>query len=77
MWTRNPSQLAFRRRDIRAQCGCLPRDRRLLCRRSRSTAARFVGRRQHHVIPNVGHNLPQEAPNAVADAVLELVQATA
>jgi pimeloyl-ACP methyl ester carboxylesterase len=37
----------------------------------------FTGPYQHRVIPVVGHNLPQEAPNAVADAVLELVQATA
>jgi pimeloyl-ACP methyl ester carboxylesterase len=29
------------------------------------------------VIPVAGHNLPQETPDAVADAVLELVQATA
>ena len=31
---------------------------------------------QHRVIPVAGHNLPQETPDAVADAVLELVQAT-
>jgi pimeloyl-ACP methyl ester carboxylesterase len=28
------------------------------------------------VIPTAGHNLPQEAPKSVADAVLELVRAT-
>jgi pimeloyl-ACP methyl ester carboxylesterase len=28
------------------------------------------------VIPTAGHNLPQEAPDAFADAVLELVHAT-
>jgi len=28
------------------------------------------------VIPTVGHNLPQEAPEVFADAVLELIRAT-
>jgi hypothetical protein len=37
-----------------------------------STAAKFVGGRQHRVIPNVGHNLPQEDPAAFAAAVWEL-----
>ena len=37
----------------------------------------FTGPYQHRVIPVAGHNLPQETPKAVADAVLELVQATA
>jgi pimeloyl-ACP methyl ester carboxylesterase len=36
------------------------------------TAAKFVGGRQHLVIPNVGHNLPEEAPAAFADSVWEL-----
>jgi pimeloyl-ACP methyl ester carboxylesterase len=39
-------------------------------------AAFFTGPYQRRVIPSVGHNLPQEAPNAFADAVLELVRAT-
>jgi pimeloyl-ACP methyl ester carboxylesterase len=39
-------------------------------------AAFFAGPYQRRVIPTVGHNLPQEAPNAFADAVLELVRAT-
>ena len=39
-------------------------------------AAFFTGPYQHRVIPVAGHNLPQEAPQAVADAVLELVRAT-
>jgi pimeloyl-ACP methyl ester carboxylesterase len=39
-------------------------------------AAFFTGPYQHRVIPGAGHNLPQEAPQAVADAVLELVRAT-
>jgi len=38
-------------------------------------AAKFTGRRSHRVIPQVGHNLPQEAPEAFAAAVMELVQA--
>lgn len=38
----------------------------------KSTAAKFVGGRQPRVIPNVGHNLPQEAPIAFASAVWEL-----
>lgn len=37
-----------------------------------STAAKFSGGRQHRVIRNVGHNLPQEDPAAFADAVWEL-----
>jgi pimeloyl-ACP methyl ester carboxylesterase len=39
-------------------------------------AAFFTGPYQRRVIPSVGHNLPQEAPDAVADAILELVRAT-
>ncbi|MGK6310717.1 alpha/beta fold hydrolase [Variovorax sp. DT-64] len=38
-------------------------------------AAKFTGPRTHRVIPGAGHNLPQEAPSAFADAVLELVRA--
>jgi pimeloyl-ACP methyl ester carboxylesterase len=37
-----------------------------------STTVKFAGQRQHRVIPNVGHNLPQEAPTAFAAAVWEL-----
>nr|WP_291690811.1 alpha/beta hydrolase [Bradyrhizobium sp.] len=37
-------------------------------------AARFVGSRVHRVVPGVGHNLPQEAPEAFAGAVMELVR---
>jgi pimeloyl-ACP methyl ester carboxylesterase len=40
----------------------------------RSTAARFTGGRQHRVIRNAGHNLPEEAPAEFADAVWELVR---
>ena len=38
----------------------------------KSTAARFAGERQHRVVPSIGHNLPQEAPDAFAAAVWEL-----
>jgi pimeloyl-ACP methyl ester carboxylesterase len=38
----------------------------------KSTAAKFTGGRQHRVIANVGHNLPQEDPAAFAAAVWEL-----
>ena len=40
-----------------------------------ASAAKFTGRRTHHVIPNAGHNLPQEEPEAFAAAVMELVRA--
>jgi pimeloyl-ACP methyl ester carboxylesterase len=40
-----------------------------------ATSAKFIGRRVHRVIPGVGHNLPQEAPEAFAAAVMELVRA--
>lgn len=38
----------------------------------KSTAAKFGPDRQHRIVPNVGHNLPQESPAAFADAVWEL-----
>jgi pimeloyl-ACP methyl ester carboxylesterase len=37
-----------------------------------ATAAHFTGPRVHHQVPEAGHNLPQEAPEAFADAVLEV-----
>lgn len=37
-------------------------------------AARFTGPRSHRLVPGAGHNLPQEAPQVFADAVLELVR---
>jgi pimeloyl-ACP methyl ester carboxylesterase len=37
-------------------------------------AAKFAGKRQHRVIPNAGHNLPEEAPAEFASAVLELAR---
>lgn len=36
-------------------------------------AHRFTGPREHHVVPGVGHNMPQEAPAVFAEAVLRLV----
>jgi pimeloyl-ACP methyl ester carboxylesterase len=41
----------------------------------KASAARFSGPRQHRVVPNAGHNLPEEAPRAFADAVWELASA--
>jgi pimeloyl-ACP methyl ester carboxylesterase len=37
----------------------------------------FTGPYQRRVLPNVGHNPPQEAPQAFADAVLELCRSAA
>lgn len=40
---------------------------------SRAAAAharRFTGPHEHRTVPNAGHNLPQEAPAAFADAIL-------
>ena len=36
----------------------------------------FTGPYRRHVLPRVGHNVPQEAPTAVADAILELIRGT-
>ncbi|AYF97172.1 alpha/beta fold hydrolase [Protaetiibacter intestinalis] len=38
------------------------------------SASRFTGPRVHHQIPRAGHNLPQEAPFAFAQAVLEVAR---
>jgi pimeloyl-ACP methyl ester carboxylesterase len=40
----------------------------------KASAAKFTSRRTHRVIPRVGHNLPQEEPEAFAAAVMELVK---
>jgi len=40
----------------------------------RASASRFSGPRVHRQIPGAGHNLPQEAPKAFADAVAELAR---
>jgi len=37
-----------------------------------ATAHHFTGPRWHQQVPNAGHNLPQEAPRAFADAILAL-----
>jgi pimeloyl-ACP methyl ester carboxylesterase len=42
---------------------------------SEKHAAFFTGPFQRRVLPGIGHNPPQEAPNAVADAILELIGA--
>jgi pimeloyl-ACP methyl ester carboxylesterase len=39
----------------------------------KASAAKFTGRRVHRRIPNAGHNLPQEEPEAFAAAVMELI----
>jgi pimeloyl-ACP methyl ester carboxylesterase len=36
----------------------------------------FTGPYQRHLLPRIGHNPPQEAPQAFADAVLELIGET-
>jgi pimeloyl-ACP methyl ester carboxylesterase len=43
---------------------------------SASHAAFFTGRYERRLLPRVGHNPPREAPQAVADALLELIRAT-
>jgi pimeloyl-ACP methyl ester carboxylesterase len=40
-----------------------------------ASAAKFPNRRAHRVIQRAGHNLPQEEPEAFADAVMELIEA--
>lgn len=35
-------------------------------------ANKFSGKRKHHIIKGAGHNLPQEAPEAFADAIIEV-----
>jgi pimeloyl-ACP methyl ester carboxylesterase len=37
-----------------------------------ASAAHFTGPRQHRQVPDAGHNLPQEAPDAFAAAVLDV-----
>lgn len=39
-----------------------------------ASAAKFTGGRVHCVIPRAGHNLPQEAPEAFAAAVMEVMK---
>jgi pimeloyl-ACP methyl ester carboxylesterase len=42
---------------------------------SEAHARLFTGPYQRRALPKIGHNLPQEAPHVVADAVLELARA--
>jgi pimeloyl-ACP methyl ester carboxylesterase len=35
-------------------------------------AGHFTGRYEHRIVPRAGHNLPQETPGAVVEAVLDL-----
>jgi len=37
-----------------------------------SYASKFSGKRTHRVIRGAGHNVPQEAPQAFADAIFEV-----
>jgi pimeloyl-ACP methyl ester carboxylesterase len=37
-----------------------------------TSARRFSGRHENRIVPNAGHNLPQEAPEAFANAVLDV-----
>jgi pimeloyl-ACP methyl ester carboxylesterase len=39
-----------------------------------ASAAKFTARREHRVIERAGHNLPQEEPEAFAEAVLQLIK---
>lgn len=39
-------------------------------------ARHFLGPHAHHVVPNAGHNLPQESPQEFVDAILELESLT-
>lgn len=40
----------------------------------RSYANKFSGKRAHRIVPGAGHNLPREAPDAFANAILEVDQ---
>jgi pimeloyl-ACP methyl ester carboxylesterase len=40
-----------------------------------ASASKFTNRLAHRVVPRAGHNLPQEAPEAFAVAVMELIKA--
>ena len=35
-------------------------------------AKRFVGRYEHRILKGIGHNVPQEAPEAFARAILDV-----
>ncbi|MDO6429573.1 alpha/beta hydrolase [Flavitalea sp. BT771] len=38
----------------------------------KSYAGKFSGKYSHRILPGIGHNVPQEAPKAFADAVIEV-----
>ena len=59
-------ELTRRERDVLvALCPDGDADRVVPATDGKATASRFT-RRSHHVISGVGHNLPQEAPEAFA-----------
>ena len=35
-------------------------------------AKRFVGRYEHRILKDIGHNVPQEAPAAFAQAIVDV-----
>ena len=39
-----------------------------------ASAAKYTARRAYRVVPGAGHNLPQEAPEAFAAAVMEVMK---
>ena len=40
--------------------------------RDRPTLNRFTGRHENRLVPNAGHNVPQEAPEAFARTILDV-----
>jgi pimeloyl-ACP methyl ester carboxylesterase len=46
----------------------------LLASDGRASASKFTARRIHRIVPGAGHNLPQEAPEAFAAAVMEVMK---
>ena len=49
------------------------RDGVLAASDGRASASKFTGHRVHRVVRGAGHNVPQEAPKAFTDAVMELM----
>jgi len=39
-----------------------------------ASAAKFMSRRVHRIVPGAGHNVPQEAPEAFAAAIIEVAK---
>jgi pimeloyl-ACP methyl ester carboxylesterase len=46
------------------------------CRRSEGHHRYFTGRYERRVLPKVGHNPPQEAPAAFAQAIIDVASGT-